>query len=727
MIVDERLRDLFRLESDDYLQQLDDGLLQLERRPDDDGAVEALFRAAHSLKGAAHMLGFDALEILAHRLEEMLNAARRDAAARSAEHVVGMLQQLDGIRSAVAHALMADEPSGGAAGAANSGGRPLTVADGPAGSASLAREPSPPSPDGSSPEAAPRPFSLDAVRVESNRLDVLLNNAGELTVTRTRVLRRLNELDALIDYCEELRREAATRLGDDAASGIAQLERLAPLETMLSRLRAELGEDSARLDSVTGELTRGIREMRLLPLANIFRLFPRMVQDLARSREKSVELTIEGEDASADKRILEGLKDPLMHLLRNAVDHGIESAQERRRAGKPPAGRIRVRASRTDSAVEIEVSDDGRGLDEQAIAQAALGCGIENAATLAAMPPAQVRSLIFRSGLTTMQRVTDVSGRGIGLDVVRTNVERLKGSLAFDSVPGRGLDVRLRVPVTLVTARVLIVEVDGRPYALPIEHVLGSRMLASAAVLQIEGREAMVFDGNPLLLGRLDRLLELPGRPGDEAATDAAAEKPAVVVATGAGKFALMVDALLDEQEVLLKPQSALLERVRNVAGATILDSGAVCVVLNPEDLFVSVARRPGALHAPGVPPAVHVRKRVLLAEDSITTRTRESRILVEAGYDVVTAVDGLDAVQKLALNRFDAVVTDVNMPNLDGLELARRIRSDARHADLPVILVTSLASKEDRLRGLDAGANAYITKAAFDQRELIDCLERLT
>lgn len=728
MIADERLRELFKLESEEYLQCLDDGLLRLEKDLDDKASVEEVFRAVHSLKGAAHMLGLSALSSLAHRLEDGLNSVRHDQRLLSLDFLQAMSLQLADIRSWIGRAFAPRE-----AGVAVAPEHPATSSSplyvsAPTAAATASDDLLPTGssePNSNLPSGLSAPFRLESVRIESSRLDTLLTQAGELTVTRMRVARRLSQIDALIDYCEDWGRKALTQSNNGAEPASAITDQLTPLGEQLARLRAEAGEDSARLDTISNALESGIREIRLLPLSNVFRVFSRMVHDLAAAQGKPVKLVIEGDETSADKRILEEMKDPLMHLLRNAVDHGIESPQEREHAGKAPAGSIHLRARRTESCIEIEVSDDGRGLDEDAILQAALKRGLESAATLAALTRAQIWSLIFTPGLSTAHLLTDVSGRGVGLDVVRTNVERLKGSLQIGSSPGKGMSITLRLPVTLVTARVLIVEVNGCPYGLPVEHVLTSRMLKPEDVFALEGRDATMLECKPVALARLGELLELPA-PVTASGRNPPAASPCVMLRSEAGPFAVLVDALLDEQEVVLKPQSALLERIRNVSGATILDSGAVCMVLNTQDLHASLRQ-----HAMPVGPrepfqAAKSKKCILLAEDSITTRTQEARILADAGYEVITAVDGLDAFNKLPLHAFDAVVTDVNMPNMDGLELAERIRRDAKYADLPIVLVTSLASNEDRQRGLEAGANAYITKPAFDQQDLLDCLDRL-
>ena len=606
---------------------------------------------------------------------------------------------------------------------AQSVGAPSAAAAAPSAAALRQAEPEPAL---AQPASSPL-FHIESVRVDTKKLDALLTHAGELLVTRTRVARRLADIDALIDLGEEsARREAARPPGPSSADASAALERLARMGALLGRLRAGSAEDSTRLDYIAGELESGIRLIRLLPLSNVFRLFPRLVHDLGQEQGKEVELLIEGEETNADKRILEEIKDPLMHMLRNAVDHGIEPPQDREQAGKPHAGVVRIKASQTASSVTIEVSDDGRGLDEEAIKRAAAKRGLASDEALLAMSSAQIQALIFNPGMSTAAFVTDVSGRGVGMNVVRANVERLKGSIELQSTAGKGTSIRILLPVTLATVRVLIVEVNGHPYGLPAEYVQVLRMVAPADVFTVEGRDAVIHQGRPVSVARLADLLELPQAAERNNARDAPAASPCVVLSPGSEPFGVFVDALLDEQEVVLKPQSALLERVRNVAGATILDSGEICMVLNAQDLLGSIRKGATPAAVPETGQAAATKKAILLAEDSITTRTQEARILENAGYDVVTAADGLEAWNKLATRAFDAVVTDVLMPNLDGLGLAERIRREPKYAELPVILVTSLASNEDKRRGLEAGANAYITKPAFDQQVLLDCLERL-
>jgi len=548
----------------------------------------------------------------------------------------------------------------------------------------------------------------------------------------------------LADFCDEwLRTENARRSSPD----VAVAERLEQLGAALDRFRSGAYEDSARLEYVAGQLEDGIRAIRLLPLSTIFNQFPRLVHDLAQEQQKEIELIVEGGETSADKRILEEMKDPLMHMLRNAIDHGIETPQQREQAGKPRGGTIRLKAWQTATHVVIEIGDDGRGLDLDAIKLAALKRGAGHERELAAMSTTQIQSLIFVSGFSTSTFVTDVSGRGVGLDVVRNNVARLKGNIQTESAPGQGLTLRVQLPVTLATARVLIAAVNGRSYAIPVEYVQISRMAQPNEIFTLEGRASLMLDGQAVSVARLADLLELSnaeppnadfGMRNAELTAGAfnsafriphsALEYSAIVfLLVGEERFGLIVDELIDEQEVVLKAQSAMLKRVRNVSGATLLETGEVCMVLNPLDLLKSLRKK--AVNIGAAPPAEAVaaaKKLLLLAEDSITTRTQEKRILEGAGYEVVTAVDGMDAFNKLGTRAFDAVVSDVVMPNLDGLALTAKIRQDRRYTELPVILVTSLASEEDQRRGLEAGANAYITKPSFDQQVLLDCLKRL-
>ena len=449
------------------------------------------------------------------------------------------------------------------------------------------------------------------------------------------------------------------------------------------------------------------------------------MRDLAKLQNKRVDFSIEGGETTADKRVIEGLKDPLMHMIRNAVDHGIEAPASRLQSGKNPVANLVLRGSQTSSHVVIELEDDGRGLDSAAIGASALRKGLAGADELAAMSPRQVEELIFAPGFSTAAQLTDVSGRGVGLDVVRDNVQRLRGTVDVISRPGAGCIFRLTLPLTLATTRVLLVRVSAQLFALPIENIAGVRLLKRADCYPLRGRFSFSHGGEPVPTAHLSALLGLG------AAAPEAAESACVVLGNQSEQLGLRVDAVIEEQEIILKPLHRALENLRHIAGATILGTGEVCLLLAPAELLHIAARQSArsgdvAVVSASETTAAARPKTLLLVEDSIVTRTQEKRILEGAGYIVTTAVDGLDGWQKLARGHFDAVISDVEMPNLDGFALTERIRAQDKYEELPVILVTSLASETDRKRGLEAGANAYIAKGTFDQKVLLDTLRML-
>jgi two-component system chemotaxis sensor kinase CheA len=585
-------------------------------------------------------------------------------------------------------------------------------------------------------------FRIETVRVETRKLDDLLTMVGELSVIEGRAQHRLLLMDALLEQWVILERSRrnfrfllrGAETEANASEALRQMmhaegEVLAQLGERIKEARDAFYEDGARLETTVNTLEERVHAARLLPLSTVFALFPRMVRDLAKQQGKEVELVIDGGEISVDKRILEEMKDPLMHLLRNAIDHGIETQPERERQGKPRGSTLRLRAMREGSSVLLEVRDDGRGMDLDAIRQIAMKRGLHDAVTLAAMTPTQLQQLIFLPGFSTSTFVTELSGRGVGLDVVRVNVERLKGDIHIESVLHQGTAMQVRLPLSLSTTRLLLASVGGRLYGLPIEFVHTSRRVRKEDIFTLEGRPAFELDGKAVIAPRLADLLGL-------SAGIQAAETPdqavCIVIQVGDERLGLRVDELLDEEEVVAKPLGAPLMRVRNVTSLTILGSGEICAVLNPSDLMRSAHKMGAEMRSAELRMRSELAKSavlqstILLAEDSALVRAMEKRILEDAGYEVVATVDGMDALNALGNRPFSAVVSDINMPNMDGLTLAARIRQEPRYRDLPIILVSSLDSDEDKRRGLEAGANAYIPKPTFDQRVLLETLKRL-
>ena len=733
MIEDPELCQLFKVESTEHLARLDDGLLRLEKNSTDPALLEEVFREAHSMKGAARMLGLSRIESAAHGLESILNTARKGEAQLTPDMIESMTVALGELRKLVQQALGGEAP-----------------AHAQVGIHSVVPENLQPdiSPSAALPSHMPNstePFRIETVRVDTRKLDDLLTLAGELSVIQGRAQHRLLLMDEMLELWATLERsrrkfrvllrtaetsENMSKMNEALRRVLhADSEILTLLGSRIKQSRDVFYEDGARLETTANTLGERVHAVRLLPLSTVFSLFPRMVHDLAREQGKEVELVIDGGDLNVDKRVVEEMKDPLMHLLRNAIDHGIEAPAERERQGKSHSSMLRLRAVRENNSVLLEVRDDGRGLDMDAIRHVALQRGMHDETTLTAMTTAQLQQLIFLPGFSTSSFVTELSGRGVGLDVVRVNVERLKGDIRLESAPHHGTVIQLRLPLGLSTTHLLLASVGGHRYGLPIEFVHTSRRVREADIFTLEGRPAFELDGQAVIAPRLADLLGLPDPNPLPSPLPQGGEGAAVciVIQIGFERLGLRVDELLNEEEVLTKPLGAPLQRVRNISGMIILGSGEICAVLNPADLLRSahkLAAVPARNKLERTEPAV--KNCILLVEDSVLVRVMEKRILEDAGYEVVAAVDGKDALNRLGSRPFAAVVSDITMPNMDGLTLTIHIRQEPRYRNLPVILVTSLASDEDQRRGLEVGANAYIPKPSFDQRMLLDTLQRL-
>ncbi len=500
-------------------------------------------------------------------------------------------------------------------------------------------------------------------------------------------------------------------------------ERLRSFNIQTNILFRQLSNDTMRLSLIIDELQEEIKRVRMLPLATITPTFGRMVRDLARAQGKQITLTIVGGETELDKRVLEQIKDPLIHLLRNAVDHGIESPAEREAAGKPAEGQITLSASQQGHHVVIAVSDDGAGLDLEAIRTAAVRRGVLRPAEVQKLDDDEVTRLIFNSGFSTSPIITDISGRGVGLDVVRQNIEELHGTLEVSFTVGLGTTFTMNLPLTLASSRGLLVKAGGQIFALPLSTVERMLHLKGQTITNLKGRAAITYQQKPLALAWLADLLELPQGQRDPD------QLTVVIVAIAEKRLGIVVEDLVGEQEIVLKSLGKQLARVGGIAGATVLGSGQVILMLHPADLIKLAARTPARRATPsdGNQLESNRQKTVLVVDDSITTRTLEKNILEAAGYEVKLAIDGEQALAVLVTDGLpDLIVSDINMPRLDGFGLTQRIRQDERYADIPVILVTSLDSPADKARGIEVGADAYIVKSSFDQNNLLETIEQL-
>lgn len=755
---DEFMRELmtaFTAEAADHLQALSAGLLELEKHPPADRAgaiVECIYREAHSLKGAARAVSLPSVEAVCQALENVLSAWKRGMPAVSGEQFDLLHRSIDVARGLVAGSKpeaasvegLVRQLGGLVAGSAPQGPAPSPAPAGAAAAGAPAAG-TPPEPPG----VRLRPAeSGETVRITTAKLDALLFQVEELLAVKQAASQRVSDLREILDRFgpwqrrwDKLRAEmhsAGVRAtGSDAAGpqpagalaggavelvdwGLGQAR---DIQERLGLLTARLSEDERAGGRMVDGLLENARRVLMLPASTILSGFPRMVRDLCRSQGKEAELVIRGDDVEIDKRILEEMKDPLTHLLRNSVDHGIEPPAGRSRAGKPTCGRVEVTFSQPDSrSVQICVHDDGAGIDVERVKEAAVREGILAAEDAGRLSRQDALMLIYRSAVSTSAAVSSVSGRGLGLAIVREKADRVGGRVAVESTPGEGTLFTIEIPLTLATFRGILLETSGRLFVIPTMGVERIVRIRTSDVRSLEGRAAVDVGGHPVALARLSEVLGLP------AAADAAdASFLAFVAAAGERRMAFRIDRVLGEQEVLVKPLGSHLPRVRNVSGATVLGTGELVVVLNLSDLIRSAAAEPAAAGSAGTPSAEpRPARSILVVEDSFTSRMLLKNILESAGYVVKTGVDGLAAWALLKTEPFDAVVSDVEMPVMDGFELTARIRADRALAELPVILVTARERREDRERGVDAGANAYLTKSSFDQSQLLSVLERL-
>lgn len=502
------------------------------------------------------------------------------------------------------------------------------------------------------------------------------------------------------------------------------------LKNLEARFKAEAKSterDSRTLSGMVNNLLDDMKKVLLFPFSSLLEILPKTVRDLSRDNGKKIELSITGEEIEIDRRILEEMKAPLMHLVRNCIDHGIENPATRKAKGKSERGIIRVEVSPKGDKVELVVADDGGGIPLAAVRTALLKLGTLPEEKLSELDDQELAPYIFQSGITTSSIITEISGRGLGLAIVREKVEKLGGTVSVETAPESGTTFRIELPLTVATFRGLLVRLGDALFVLPTMHVERVLRLPREAIKTVANRETISLKSKPVSLARLTDVLGLAPAQAAAIATDLL---PIVVLAAANTRIAFLVEEILGEQEVLLKGLGRQLSRVRNVAGSTILGDGRVAPILNITDLLKSAVKRSALATSPGIetelPGSTIRRSIVMVAEDSITTRTLLKNILETTGYEVVTAVDGVDALTKLKSRTFDIVVSDVEMPRMNGFELTAKIRSDKNIAGLPVVLVTALASREDQERGIDAGANAYIVKSSFDQSNLLEVIERL-
>ena len=775
-----RLLETFKVETKEHLTAISACLIELEKTGEVErrqAIIEAVSREAHSLKGAARAVNMAGIETLSHALEGIFAAFKRrndipspalfdllhkaidtidkllplletgrDATANAAVRglVLNLEREASGFPSpdneerAAGHAAKEDGYTGDGATEAYTGGQNAAPGQGAENEAGTS--------------VRLQAVSPDTVRISTGKLDSLFNQAEELLTVKLAAAQRAAELAEissdmaswekewrklrpLLRSMRKARQSPAGRAFADTsnARGDGLLEFfewnhacIKKLENKMQRAAKAAANDRHALDGMVDTLLDDMKGALMLPIATILESLPKVARDLARDRGKHAELVTEGGAIECDKRILEEIKDPLIHLIRNCVDHGIENPEQRKLMGKPARGKISVTARLMGSQrMELCVADDGAGIDIARLPEIAVKRGRTTRDEAERMGKDELLGLIFTSGFSSRPMIDAISGRGLGLAIVREKVIKLGGTVTVETECRRGTTFRLLLPLTLATFRGIIVRVGEQPFIFPAHQVERVTRIARSNIKSVENRETVELGGTVLSFVRLADLLELPRqeRRGKEP------DFVQLLVLENEGKLlAFGVDAVLGEEEILVKSLGSQLTRVRNVAGATVLGTGKVVPILHPGDLLKSAVRGAAAMAVavPAGEDADTSRRSVMIVEDSITARTLLKNILETAGYETVSAVDGLDALALLRTEEIDLVVSDVDMPRMNGFDLTARIRTSREFTDLPVVLVTSLDSREDRVRGIEAGANAYIVKSSFDQSNLLEVIKRL-
>lgn len=765
----------FQEEATDLLQRLNEGIITLEGDPKNRPLIDQWLRDAHTLKGSSRMVGLMEISDIAHRMEDVMVKVRDGEMAYTGDMTDSFFEALDMVvflaenaGKEAANEADVESVTGRLAALAESGEPQSSVSSAdtapvpaavPATTATAksdpVEDPAPVEPKAEEPVAAEhaandapqhaqREEKLSTkeqatVRIRTTQVDRLLNLVSEVVISQIKAGQRVRDLRvASLHAAEALQawgrvKSVLSILEQDERSALDSDIRV--LDDLLTAQRNELAawakdyaDDTSRTSTVVSDLQEQAMELRMLPVSTVFNTFPRAMRDLARQFKKDVELVIEGGDTELDKKVLEEINDPLVHIMRNAVDHGVEPATERVAAGKPAKGTITLSARQEGDHIVIEIRDDGSGIDPEKVKAAAIRKGYITETEARSLSDREARYLIFEKGFSTAAIITEISGRGVGMDVVREFVvERLKGALDVESEVGKGSTFRLTIPLTLAIIRALLLRVGGQTFALPTSSIEETSRVEPSAIIKVEGHEVIRRQRRTVPLVHLRDILGIDSVVAEE-------ENSKIPIATlgfSGHRIGIIVDEFVGEQQIVIKTLGTHLKRVDNVAGVTILGAGEVVPILNVPDLMTNGRQLTGVrMRRPGQATEKTVDKgpsKVLICEDSFTTRELERSIFEAAGYEVETATDGAMGLARLREGYTpDAVVTDVQMPNMTGFELTRAIKADDNLKAIPVIIVTSLERDEEKAEGISAGADAYITKSVFNQDTLLDTVERL-
>ena len=688
---------------------LSERLLRLEQNADDRELINEIFRDLHTLKGSSAFAGLTKMNRVAHKAEDLIGALREGRRAVDKPLVDLLLEALDALRAIVALA-RASAPID----------IDVTSLTARLANPSLTAAPAQsPAPSASPAPAAPPAPGASTLRIEFEKVDHLLNLVGEVVLARSRLSSASEIQSSILHEVGAVRKRLTTLRGlnGSAAPLNDELERL---ERVLRETFGEVEMGLGGLGLAVGQLRDTVMKLRMVPIARLFSKYQRTVRELGSRLGKEIAVELLGAETELDKVLVERLEDPLLHLVRNAADHGIETPAERERAGKPRTGRVLLSASQSGGQIVVAIKDDGRGLDPEKLKRKAIEKGLLTAEEASQLDAEQAYQLIFRAGFSTAEQVSDVSGRGVGMDVVREAISRLKGDVHISSVVGQGTTLELSLPLTLAITQVLTARAGGELVAIPLDAVVSAQTVEPSHLERVATGTCIRVGPSLIPIVDLAHVLGLAGGAslGDDQ------DSAVVIVRAAGGELALLVQQVLGRHEVVIKALGALLAAAPCAAGAALIGERMVLVVDLADVAARSLSTKPSE---PRLRPRAvsRTRAKVLVAEDSPLIRDAIRRELSRAGFEVTVAEDGEQALGLARAQRFDAVSSDVMMPKMDGYELVRALRQEPHYRQIPIVMVTSKDARIDAMKGLDAGADAYLTKPA-EADELIRTLDAL-
>lgn len=745
-IHDPSMLDLFRVECEQHGAALNQGLLELEQDPASPERLEALMRAAHSIKGAARLVGIELVVRLAHAMEDDFVAAQNGDIGLAANDIDVLLKGGDTIHAIAVYdgelaewyaaheqeyrdllcavrAILTGEAPAPRAPAAGAEAPPRDGAEGtPDVGAAVAARPALKKSSG--------PQKDRVLRVSAERVNRLMGLAGESMVesrwlypyaeSLRRLKRQQTELVCMIDMLRE--RMERQKLRDDMRGLLRDAQRqAAQCREVLSDRLTELESYDRRLSNLSSRLHREVVGSRMRPFIDGVHGFPRMVRDISRSLHKDVQLIIEGENTLVDRDILDKIEAPLNHIVRNAIDHGLETAEERAHTDKPARGTIRLRAYHNAGMLSIVVQDDGRGIDLERLRRKIVEKGLIDAAMAETLSEMELTDFLFLPGFSTKDQVSEISGRGVGLDVVHDAVQEMRGNVRASSRPGKGTRFHMQLPLTLSVIPALLVQIAAEPYAFPLARIDRIARIECSSIVEAEGNQFVVLDGKNVGLVSACQILE------KEPANESTGILSVIVLHERNHYYGMVVDKFLGERELVVQVMPEALGKVQDISAAALMEDGSPVLIVDVDDLIRSIEKvlkvaRLGKVSTIEDQEASEAR-RVLVVDDSITVREVERKLLEKAGYQVETAVDGVDGLNMLRSHPFDMLVTDVDMPRMNGIDLVKTVRQDAALRSLPVLMVSYKDREEDKLRGLEAGADYYLTKGSFHDETLLQAV----